>query len=451
MANPNFSSALRSPSQLVEQNVPHLSNTNINTPHFTSLPNQNISSGPVAILWDMENCPIPNDICPDGVAGNIRMALRVHPVITGPVSVFSAYGDFNLVPRKVRGSCQRTGVKLVDIPNGKKDAADKAILVDMFLFALDNPPPSSIVLISGDVDFSPALHILGQRGYTVVLVFPFGKYVSSALCNAGCFVWDWHSVARGEVPFFPPSVCQSDDDEAILYRGIVRSSHNSRSFSLPSGLNEITSSEESDVLWARPGDISGLKAQLVKLLESCGGCLSLSRIPAEYQRMYKRPLTVEEYGAPKLISLMKKVDDVLAIDGQGMNKIVHIRNSKPGPVLPPMILSKTDKKGKKPQDLITGVNVISPGISSEESSEEEIDGRDLAQFKCELQEILVSYSCRIFLGSFEAIYKQRYKRVLDYQRFGVKELEELLEKVRDVVVLKEEDGSERKFLLAAGG
>ncbi|KAL2344804.1 hypothetical protein Fmac_006089 [Flemingia macrophylla] len=199
--------------------------------------------GPVAILWDIENCPVPSDVRPEDVAGNIRMALRVHPVIRGAVMMFSAYGDFNSFPRRLREGCQRTGVKLIDVPNGRKDAADKAILVDMFLFALDNRPPSSIMLISGDVDFAPALHILGQRGYTVILVIPSWVGVSSALCNAGKFVWDWLSVARGE-GFVPPSKalvpprgpidlagylmgCHINDnrdgqneEEAIVYRGM---------------------------------------------------------------------------------------------------------------------------------------------------------------------------------------------------------------------------------------
>ncbi|KAK4724340.1 hypothetical protein R3W88_027119 [Solanum pinnatisectum] len=153
------------------------------------------TQGPVAIFWDIENCPVPSNVHPEDVAGNIRMALRVHPVIKGLVTMFSAYGDFNAFPRRLREGCQRTGVKLIDVPNGRKDAADKAILVDMLVFALDNPQPSSIMLISGDVDFSPALHILGQRGYNAILVIPARVSVSSALCNAGSFVWDWPSVA----------------------------------------------------------------------------------------------------------------------------------------------------------------------------------------------------------------------------------------------------------------
>jgi hypothetical protein len=153
-------------------------------------------NGNVAILWDIENCPVPGEVNAEDVAGNIRYALRDHPQI-GVVTMFSAYGDFNHFPRRVREGCQRTGVNLIDVPNGKKNAADKAILVDMFLFALDNRPPSTIFLITGDVDFAPALHKLGQRGYMVVLVVPDGVGVSSALRAAGNYVWDWPSLCRG--------------------------------------------------------------------------------------------------------------------------------------------------------------------------------------------------------------------------------------------------------------
>lgn len=100
--------------------------------------------GPVAILWDIENCPVPGEVRPEDVAGNIRMALGLHPMVNGAVTLLSAYGDFNNFPRRLREGCQKTGVNLIDVPNGRKDAADKAILVDMFLFALDNHPPSTI-------------------------------------------------------------------------------------------------------------------------------------------------------------------------------------------------------------------------------------------------------------------------------------------------------------------
>ncbi|PIN03901.1 hypothetical protein CDL12_23568 [Handroanthus impetiginosus] len=441
------------------------------------------------------------------------MALRVHPVIDGAVTMFSAYGDFNSFSRRLREGCQRTGVKLVDVPNGRKDAADKAILVDMFLFALDHPPPSSIMLISGDVDFAPALHILGQRGYTVILVIPSGGGVSSALSNAGRFVWDWPSVARGDgfVPparaLIPPSAasaekagffmgCQTNDnpevqneEETIVYRGLSKISCNtrelsmeshseysnnsritlqnpstSRSCSLPPGLNEA-SNNQNNVAWVQPGDLNGLKGQLIKLLETSGS-LPLARLTSEYQKVYGRTLHVSEYGASKLVNLLKKMADSISVDGQGQKKTVCICNSKSGSEPPRVILSRREKKEKGArEDYINIKDNIVTIISSDEDERmanrestdrrkgesSQIIDRNLKKFKYELQEILVSYSCQFSLGSFETIYHQRYKKQLDYVSFGVNHLEELLEKVRDVVVLQEEPVSKRKFVVAVGG
>ncbi|XP_049373926.1 uncharacterized protein LOC125838967 [Solanum verrucosum] len=479
------------------------------------------TQGPVAIFWDIENCPVPSNVRPEDVTVNIRMALRVHPVIKGLVTMFSAYGDFNAFPRRLREGCQRTGVKLIDVPNGRKDAADKAILVDMFVFALDNPQPSSIMLISGDVDFSPALHILGQRGYNVILVIPARVSVSSALCNAGSFVWDWPSVARGEGLFPPVKAlipprggvadvsgmlmgCQmyensdkQNEEEATVCRGLSRSNYNARNFSmiseslaeyngismslpchpggmpshsLPSGLTEVPAVGpslfgQSDVTPVPPGDINGLKGQLVKLLELFGGCLPLTHIPVEYQKFYGNLLYTSEYGACKFMNLLKKMADAISVEGKGQRKFAYLRNRRARPSTPPLIVAKKDRKGKRMQ-VVNADNVTTPESSDEFSDDERLviehGGRkksdtaalveqSLQRFKHEIQEILVSYFCRILLSNFEAIYKLRYKRPLDYESFGVTELEQLLEKVKDVVVMQEEPVSKRRFLAAVGG
>ncbi|KAK9135355.1 hypothetical protein Syun_014685 [Stephania yunnanensis] len=506
---------------------PNPINPNVIPPHASNNNQQNSNSihGPLAILWDIENCPIPRDVRPQDVAGNIRMALRVHPVIKGAVTLFSAYGDFNAFPRCLREGCQRTGVKLVDVPNGRKDAADKAILVDMFLFALDNPPPSSILLISGDVDFAPALHILGQRGYTVILVIPAGVGVASALSNAGRYVWDWPSVARGE-GFLPPKIlmargsaetsgyflenqfCENpegsqNEEEAIVYRGVNHieyatqantnqmcfysrdysrtsqslsqyNSHlvmpflsNSRSHSLPSGLHDVSiAADRNDAqdpsMWVQPGDINGLKGQLVKLLELSGGSLLLVRVPAEYHKLFGRPLYMAEYGVLKLVNLLKKMADTMAIDGKGHKKFVYLRNSIDRPdKVDATTTNAAARKDKKKKVMRENTNICNmTGCSSDEYSDDE-RGAEVAystnefnerleQFRIEVQELLVSLGARAtLLTSFEDLYKQRYKKVLEYKSFGVAGLEELINKLGDVAVLEENEESKRKFIVPA--
>ncbi|KAF3775100.1 hypothetical protein EJ110_NYTH51292 [Nymphaea thermarum] len=512
-----------------------------------------VPQGPVAILWDIENCPVPNDVRPEDVAGNIRMALRLHPVVNGAVTHFSAYGDFNAFPRRLREGCQRTGVKLVDVPNGRKDAADKAILVDMFLFALDNPPPSSILLISGDVDFAPALHILGQRGYTIVLAIPAKVSVSSALSSAGRFVWDWPSVARGEgfmpakshtaygadvLHALPSHLTENPDsqieDESIIYQGlpnsgctmrsnfsqlyyldaschvsrdVIRAAHSlseyssnaislpqcsgSRSQSLPPVLNDLPMAASGDLNelqhdhWVQPGDIQGLKGQIVKLLELSAGCLQLVRLPSEYQKMFGRPLYVSEYGSCKLVDLLKKMADAVTVEGKGNRKFVTLRSSAERSqrfLNPSAGSSRRERKGKgivREESISCDGNELlcagfqNMGCYSDESTDDERgSGQDdrnleipvgnvgstlkavadacLDRFKEELQELLVSYSCRILVGSFEALYEQRYKKSLNYQSFGVNGLEELIKKVKDVAEICEELTTKRRFLMVSG-
>eukprot|EP00250_Pteridium_aquilinum_P010902 c19702_g1_i1 orf=313-2103(-) len=551
-----------------------------------------VLTGPVAILWDIENCPVPGEVNAEDVAGNIRMALRVHPAVKGAVTMFSAYGDFNHFPRRLREGCQRTGVNLIDVPNGKKDASDKAILVDMFLFALDNPPPCTILLISGDVDFSPALHKLGQRGYTIVLAIPAGVGVSSVLCNAGRFVWDWPSVARGE-GLVPAKIFlnrfgdekmtelsaymmgwQSGDDsdfpaedERYVYNRHTKSggflsghveasqlsvatgvsqggpfpfdfsrltvsqvpmqSGVSSSQSFPGGHSLITNhacaypltpnscgkvlpkstdasfsrtpqmpgdfslnaETESYEPWVQPGDLQGLKGQLLRLLKLNGGKLQLLRIPSEYCKLFGRPLYLAEYGSPKLVHLIERMPDAFFIKGEGNKRTLHLKvsmrtQSKHRSVSANLSLDTSlgDRSGDATRQVLEdGEDYVEeivflqrqPDLGSDEASdvnEERDEGTKVFQcandegeapdgevymaevmlevFKQEVQELLVSHACKIPLSSFETLYQRRYGRELDVAAFGVEELEVLFEKLEDVAAVKVDEATSRKFLVA---
>jgi hypothetical protein len=72
----------------------------------------------------------------------------------------------------------------------------------------------------------------------------------------------------------------------------------------------------------------------------------------------------------------------------------------------------------------------------------------LDNFRREIQELLVCYSCPVPLGNFESLYEQRYKKITDYESLGVTRLEELVEKVKDVVDFHEDLTSKSKFLIA---
>lgn len=481
--------------------------------------NLELLNGPIAILWDIENCSIPGDVQAELVANNIRMAVRRHPVIKGVVRLFSAIGDFNGLPIRLREGCQSTGVKLVDVPNVKKDAADKAILVDMFVFALDHPPPSTIVLISGDVDFAPALHVLGQRGYNVITVVPASS-VNTALISAGRLVWDWPSVARGEDFIrshhqganLDPIASLAYHEEEVVYAG--RTDNQRRSFD-PYTSSHVTTIEQQhrmmgggnrwgryseisslvmvtdqmkpqeDELWVKPGDVNGLKQQFLILLNSSGGLLPLVRFSHEYRKRFGRPLYMEEYGSVKLAHLIMKMGSPLTIIGSGKTKMVCLQNepsppdrrcvsndlntparrcesngsnhpteSSPSTIPTYTLLRRDPEKGQENnmKELLELFNIPADsngnGEGDEEENDEEIEEqlRNVAILRKEMQEILVCYSCRILLSSFESLYEQRYKKRLNYELYGVDGLVELVKRVGDVVSLQVENG--RYFLVS---
>ncbi|CAI9763213.1 unnamed protein product [Fraxinus pennsylvanica] len=290
------------------------------------------------------------------------MGLGTHPTTNGSVTMFSAYGDFNVVPRRLAKGCHGTGVQLSHVPN---DAVHNVILVDMFHFTLNNPSPSSILLISGDVEFARALHTLRRLKYTIILVIPSKVGVPSALSNAANFLWDWSSLAHGQgflpraktvitradVAWFPVECSVNESiyssksyynarncsmiSESIseCYDNSISEFMTSRSQTFTCTLDkvsagELASSDQNESTQVPPIDLNVLRRRLVKLLELSGGGLPLIRLPVVYHKMYGRSLCVSEYGASKLVRILKKMDDLMTVRGKDRDRVVFLRNSK---------------------------------------------------------------------------------------------------------------------------
>ncbi|CAO2823381.1 unnamed protein product [Amaranthus hypochondriacus] len=81
----------------------------------------------------------------------------------------------------------------------------------MLLWAVDNPAPANYLLISGDRDFSNALHQLRMRRYNVLLALPF--QASSVLVAAANSVWRWTSLVDGFPPLTDMDSPQSRSDK----------------------------------------------------------------------------------------------------------------------------------------------------------------------------------------------------------------------------------------------
>ncbi|XP_031402632.1 uncharacterized protein LOC116212131 isoform X2 [Punica granatum] len=149
-----------------------------------------------SVWWDIENCLVPIGCDAHAIAQNISSAL-VKLNYKGPVSI-SAYGDTTRIPSSVQQALSSTGIALNHVPAGVRDASDKKILVDMLFWAVDNPAPANYLLISGDRDFSNALHQLRMRRYNILLAQP--QKASAPLIAAAKSLWLWTSLLAGGSP-----------------------------------------------------------------------------------------------------------------------------------------------------------------------------------------------------------------------------------------------------------
>lgn len=142
---------------------------------------------------------MPYGVEPGAIAGNIRRALAGEG-ISGSLSI-SAYCDTHTLPYSVRKGLSASNVNLQDVPRGGKDSSDKAILVDMLLWAVKHPPPAHVLLISNDQGFSKALHALRQLQYRVSISCRStkggGDSAANLLRGAANDEWEWPLFARG--------------------------------------------------------------------------------------------------------------------------------------------------------------------------------------------------------------------------------------------------------------
>lgn len=128
----------------------------------------------VSVWWDLENCTLPSSR-PSGES--IIRTLRQYLQNLGRVGSCNAYFDLNQFSSiklgAFRSLLHSSGISLIDCPHNRgKDVVDKRIIVDICVWAWDNPPPATVILIVGDKDYVHLASILSMRGYHVILIAP---------------------------------------------------------------------------------------------------------------------------------------------------------------------------------------------------------------------------------------------------------------------------------------
>jgi hypothetical protein len=101
------------------------------------------------------------------------------------------------------------------------------MIVDMLAFAIDNPSPATVILISGDRDFAYAVSTLQNRGYSVILFAPTASHI--ALKAQATQIFDWFDTAPVAVP--DPNVSPKQSTNPMHHE---RESSSSSTFMYPS-------------------------------------------------------------------------------------------------------------------------------------------------------------------------------------------------------------------------
>ncbi|KAI5899952.1 DUF537-domain-containing protein [Schizophyllum commune H4-8] len=146
---------------------------------------------PVAIFWDFENCSLALGRTGFTVARSIESIAQKY----GSLKLFKAYLDAQKQPLGsdiFRAELQSSGVSVTDCPHiGRKEVADRMLQGDLMAFALDNPAPATVIIISADRDFAYAASVLRQRRYNVVMISHSNPRPNLWLTSQAIDCYDW--------------------------------------------------------------------------------------------------------------------------------------------------------------------------------------------------------------------------------------------------------------------
>merc|ERR1712137_68973 len=177
----------------------------------------------VAVFWDLENCGLPASVDVSVAVNNILSAIRYQSNFDVSVTHFAIYGEEKcfhrfkeriyededgriLVCDDVEGRILKSDIRVHWFSQDDKasvrkpDEADKRMLVDMCLFALDkqtsvDQAPIGIALVSSDVDFGYAVRQLTSRGVFTLLIH--GRNSREDFKESALATCDWYSLVRG--------------------------------------------------------------------------------------------------------------------------------------------------------------------------------------------------------------------------------------------------------------
>ena len=139
------------------------------------------------MFWDAETVRIPSRYSAREMYEKLRTALQDYGRCRDGIRII---GDLQC-QRRLCSELMDMGCWLFDVPpNGKPNRADGIIVVEIMAFALDHPPPATIILITGDSDYGYPLSKLRARGYRIILIVPSAVKASLKLSADVILEWE---------------------------------------------------------------------------------------------------------------------------------------------------------------------------------------------------------------------------------------------------------------------
>ncbi|CAI8016947.1 Meiosis regulator and mRNA stability factor 1 [Geodia barretti] len=131
---------------------------------------------PVGLFWDIENCSVPTNKSAFTVATKMRRVF-----FEGKREAeFMVVCDITKERKDVINALNKAQVTLVHVNAVAKNAADDKLRQSLRRFAHTYPAPSTVVLVSSDVNFSSELNDL-RHVHNMTIVLVHSKFTSDAL------------------------------------------------------------------------------------------------------------------------------------------------------------------------------------------------------------------------------------------------------------------------------
>jgi hypothetical protein len=147
-----------------------------------------------SVLWDYENVTPPLKSSGNHIVQRMRTLLgacrgQATPDAIARITVFC---DVNGMQLCMQNELQASGVSVCHVPRrGRKEASDKALLVELGLVMRDHAPPHGVCLVSGDADFAYGIAMARNLGYQTAVIAPSAQQSSPFLTNTAHFVWSF--------------------------------------------------------------------------------------------------------------------------------------------------------------------------------------------------------------------------------------------------------------------